>query len=140
MNQRWIFGVLLVLLIGGIAAAIYWGPGNDWDGWHDGRVEVVRIADDGSTTAGTGETVIVQGNRPFFFPFGLLIIPLVFFLFFGLLRGIFWGGGRGPRGGPGWNGGYSPDALDEWHRRQHEGDRPNANDRSGRPDGTSGAS
>lgn len=131
MRLRWIFGTLLILLIGGIAAAIYWGPDGDWNGWRHDRVEVVRVASDGSsTTAGAGDTVIVEGHRPFFFPFGLFLFPLVFFLFFGLLRGVFWGGGRGPRGGPGWNGGFNPDALDEWHRWQHEGDRTNANDRT----------
>lgn len=131
MKERWIFGTLLLLLVGGIAAAIFWKGDDDWNGWRDDRVEVVRVADDGTaTTAGTGDTVIIEGNRPFFFPFGLLIFPLLFFLFFGLLRGIFWGGGRGPRGGPGWNGGYNPDALNEWHRRQHEGDRKDADDTS----------
>jgi len=138
MKERWIFGTLLILLIGGIAAAIYWGPDGGRNGWRDDRVEVVRIAsDDAAATAGAADTVVIEGNRPFFFPFGLLIFPLVFFLFFGLLRGAFWGGGRGPRGGPGWNGGYDPDALNEWHRRQHEGERNNANDRSV---GTTGAS
>ncbi len=128
MKERWIFGTLLVLLIGGIAAAIYWGGNDDWNGWRDDRVQVVRVADDGTTTTtGAGDTIVIEGRRPFFFPFGLLIFPLVFFLFFGLLRGTLWGG---PRGEPGWRGGYDPDALNEWHRRQHEGDRSNANDRA----------
>lgn len=135
MKERWILGTLLILLIGGIAAAIYWGPDGDRNGWRNDRFEVVRVAsDDTTTTAGAGDTVIVEGHRPFFFPFGFLLIPLAFFLFFGLFRGVFWGGGRGPRGGPGWNDGYNPDALNEWHRRQHEGDRNNANE------GTTGTS
>ncbi len=127
MKERWIFGTLLLLLVGGIAAAIYWRGDDDWNGWRDDRVQVVRVADDGTTTAGAGDTIVIEGRRPFFFPFGLLIFPLVFFLFFGLLRGAFWGGSRG---GPGWQGGYDPDALNEWHRRQHEGDRIDANDRA----------
>jgi len=135
MKKRWILGTLLILLIGGIAAAIYWGPDGDRNGWRNDRFEVVRVAsDDTTTTAGAGDTVIIEGHRPFFFPFGFLLIPLAFFLFFGLFRGVFWGGGRGPRGGPGWNDGYNPDALNEWHRRQHEGDRNNANE------GTTGTS
>ena len=126
MKERWIFGTLFVLLVGGIAAAIYWGGDDDRNGWRDDRVQVIRVADDGTTaTAGAGDTIVIEGRRPFFFPFGLLILPLVFFLFFGLLRGTVWGGGRG---GPGWRGGYDPDALDEWHRRQHEGERAKPKD------------
>ena len=125
-RQRWIFGTLLVLLIGGIAAAVAWGGDGDRNGWRDDRVQVVWVAEDGTTTT-TGETIVIEGDRPFFFPFGLLIFPLVLFLFFGLLRGFFWGG---PGRGPGWRGRYDPDALNEWHRRQHEGEPTNANDRA----------
>ncbi len=124
IRQRWIFGTLLVLLIAGVIAAVAWGGDGDRNGWRDDRVQVVRVADDGTTT--TGDTIVIEGGRPFF-PFGLLLVPLVFFLFFGFLRGALW---ESPRGGPGWRGGYDPDALNEWHRRQHEGDRTNADDRA----------
>src|SRR5437868_8610150 len=62
------------------------------------------------------------GGGFFFFPF--LLFPIGFFLFFGLMRALFWG----PRH---WGGGYGPgpggsfrqqrmDYLQEWHRRAHE--------------------
>ncbi len=126
MRRQIIFGTLFVLAIGSIVAAIIWGPDRDWDRTRGDRVEIVRVADDGTgsgTTAGTGEVIVIEGNRPFFFPFGLLLFPLVIFLLFGLFRGAFFGSG-GPRGGPNrFGNGGSPAWLDEWHRRQHHGDR-----------------
>lgn len=134
MRRPIIFGALLLLVIGGIAAAAIWGPDRDWDRGRADRVEIVRVADDGTgtgadTTAGSGDVVVIDGDRPFFFPSGLLLIPLVIFLLFGLFRGAFfgWGGPRGGggnrfgAGGPGGNGG-APAWLDEWHRRQHQAD------------------
>ena len=66
-----------------------------------------------------------------FFPFGLLLFPLFFFLFFGLLGRVVWGGR--------WRGGFRPGdvghrpggtaGFDEWHRRQHQegsGEQPGA--------------
>jgi hypothetical protein len=70
--------------------------------------------------AGGGEmrTYGWHGGGFFFFPF--LFFPLGIFLFFGLMRMLFWGGprhwsdgGYGPyRGGPA--------HLEEWHRHLHE--------------------
>jgi len=128
MRRQIIVGTLLLLAIGGIVAAIIWGPDGDWDRYRGDRGEIVRIAGDSTgpaatdgTTGGTGEVIVIDGRRPFFFPFGLLIVPLVIFLLFGLFRGVFPGWG-GPRGGPdrAW--------LEEWHRRQHQG--------AGQPDDT----
>ena len=67
--------------------------------------------------------------RPFGWGFGLLgcLIPLLFvFLFFGLLRGLFWRGrwGWGPSGHRGrWEKGVPP-MFEEWHRRAHEPQPP----------------
>ncbi|HEV2065440.1 MAG TPA: hypothetical protein VGR08_01300 [Thermomicrobiales bacterium] len=125
MRRQIIFGTLLLLTIGGIVAAIIWGPDGDWDRTRGDTVEIVRIADDGTGSAatnGTGEVIVIEGQRPFFFPFGLLIVPLVIFLLFGLFRGAFFGWG-GPRGGPGrFIDGPDGAWLEDWHRRQHQGD------------------
>lgn len=116
MRRQIIFGTVFLLAIGGIVAAIIWGPDGDWDRNRGDRVEIVRIADDG-----TGDVIVVDGYRPFFFPFGLLIVPLVIFLLFGLFRGAFFGWG-GPRGSPGrFTNGPDQAWLEDWHRRQHQG-------------------
>ncbi len=116
MRRQIIFSALFIFAIGGIVAAIIWGPDGDWDRGRDDRVEIVRVADDGS--AGSGDVIVVEGQRPFFFPFGLLLVPLAFFLLFGLFRGVFFGGG-GPRWGPNRFATRDPAWLEEWHRRQH---------------------
>jgi hypothetical protein len=126
MRRQIIFGTLLALLIGAIAAAFIWGPDGDWDRDRGDRVEIVRVADDGTGSAatdGSGEVIVIEGQRPFFFPFGLLLVPLVIFLLFSLFRGAFFGWG-GPRGGPDrFVDGRGPAWLEEWHRRQHQGER-----------------
>jgi hypothetical protein len=66
--------------------------------------------------------------RPFGFgPLGCLVPFLFFFVFFGLLKGLFWGRrwGWGPRHGM-WGHNFGPEGSDappmfrEWHRRAHE--------------------
>jgi hypothetical protein len=81
-------------------------------------------------------------GRGFFFPFGLILFPLlVIGIIILLVRGAFWRGrwggpggyGPGPYGpgGYGWGppgpwGQGGPQRYEEWHRRQHEqpGDQP----------------
>jgi hypothetical protein len=76
--------------------------------------------------AGTHAAVggAVEGGRRMygwhgFFFFPLLFFPFGFFLFFALMRMLFWGGPRH------WGGGYGgyrggPGRLEEWHRQAHE--------------------
>ncbi len=124
MRRQIIFGTVFLLAIGGIVAAIIWGPDGDWDRTQGDRVEIVRISDDGTGSAatnGTGEVIVIEGQPPFFFPFGLLVVPLMIFLLFGLFRGASFGWG-GPRGGPGrFTNGPDQAWLEDWHRRQHQG-------------------
>lgn len=126
MRRQIIFSALFIFAIGGIVAAIIWGPDGDWERGRGDRVEIVRVADDGAGTgaggaAGAGDVIVVEGGRPYFFPFGLLLVPLAFFLLFGLFRGALFGG---PRGGPNrFTTGGGLAWLEEWHRRQHANDR-----------------
>jgi hypothetical protein len=107
--KRWLLPVILLLFIGGgIATAIAVGDG--WDDRH--HDEVTRVVD-----ANGDETIVIRDDRPFF-PFGILFIPLFIFLFFGVMRAVFWRGRWGRRGP--WDGG-APGWFDEWHRRAHEG-------------------
>ncbi len=66
------------------------------------------------------------GGPPFFRPFGFFgcfgfLLPLLFFfLIFGLVRRMLWGG-WGHRGGGhhGWRGEGVPPPFEEWHKRAH---------------------
>ena len=116
MNRRWLFGALaLLVLAGGVIAVALWGPDRDWNDRHDG-IEVVRVVDeDGTTSTGDGDTVVIVRDRGFF-PFGLLFFPLAILFFIFVARFLF----GGPRGGGPWRGEPSAQWLDEWHRRQHD--------------------
>jgi hypothetical protein len=114
--RRWVFAAILALLvIGGIVTAAVVADGDGWDRHHDDEITRVVGAD------GQETIVIRDDDRPFFFPFGIFFFPLVIFLFFALMRGFFW---RGGRGGP-WGNGYGPGGrgapgwFDEWHRQAH---------------------
>jgi hypothetical protein len=87
----------------------------------------------GLTQAATGAQVVrVVGPGFGFFPLGLLVFPLFFFLIFGLARAAFFGRrwrGSGPGGWDSehWERGQGA-RFEEWHRRQHDqvgGGRPN---------------
>ncbi|MCH8339867.1 MAG: hypothetical protein IH858_13650 [Chloroflexi bacterium] len=65
-----------------------------------------------------------RGIRPFWpgsFLLFCLVVPFLFFLFFGVMKMVFapwrmggWGRGRGMKGGP-WR-----ERAEEWHRQMHE--------------------
>lgn len=115
MKQRWIFGGLLLIVVGIVAAVALRGPDRDW-GPRDQRVEVAPVVDDRGNEVEGGSTIIVERDRHFF-PFGLLLIPIVLFLLIALFRHPFWGPpGDGPWG-PG--GDHRAQWLDDWHKRQH---------------------
>lgn len=114
MNRRWIFGGLLVLILGTIAAFAVWGPDRDW-GLRDRRVELVQVVDDQGNPVEGGSTIVVERDRHGF-PFGLFLIPLLLVLIFGLFGRTF----RGPPGGGPWGPGDRREQwLDDWHTRQH---------------------
>jgi hypothetical protein len=109
--RRWVFVALLALLVvGGIATAAYYG-----DGWNHHQEVTHVVGTNGN------DTIVIHDDRPFFFPFGFFFFPLAIFLFFGLMRALFWRG-RSGRGGP-WGG--DPRArFDEWHRQAHQSINP----------------
>jgi hypothetical protein len=115
--RHWIIGLVVFgLLAIGITGAI-WG-GDDWGPNHD-SVITRSVSADGS------EVIVIHDGNRHFFPFGILIFPLVAFGFLFCLRAFaFRGrwGGPGPwmRGGP--HAAEVPERFEEWHRRAHAGD------------------
>jgi hypothetical protein len=115
MGPRGFLGiVLLVVLVAGAAGLAY-------------NAGVAHgLAQSGQTVAPPGGGPYPYGpyygpymHGPFGFGFFGLLFPLLFiFLFFGLLRGLFWHswGGYGHH----WGRGVPPE-FEEWHRRVHEG-------------------
>ncbi len=118
MNGRWVFGVLLVvlLIVGVVGLGVY--------AYNVGIAQ--GLAQSGKLP--TPETGVAPSPyygpfffRPWGFGFGFLrcLIPLFFFfLFFALLRGFFWGGRWGFRHG--WTENGVPQRFEEWHRKAHE--------------------
>jgi hypothetical protein len=116
MRRTWAIGVLLLLILAGVAIGV--------GAYHAGVTH-------GLTEAREGRQVIrVVGPGFGFFPFGFFLFPLFFFLIVGLFRFAFWGRRWG---GPGQWEGQSHDRWDpahwkdrrgamfeEWHRRQHD--------------------
>jgi hypothetical protein len=103
---RFLLALALAAALIGIGVALVRDSGDD---------DVTRIVgSDGQ------ETIVVQDDDPQFFPLGLFLLPLLFFLTVGLFFAALGGrrcSGRGP-GGPG----AVPGWVDDWHRRAHEGE------------------
>jgi hypothetical protein len=107
-RARWIL-VVLLLVLGGVAVGV---------GAYNAGVS------HGLTQAGHASQIVrVVGPRDGFFPFGFFLVPLFFFGILFLIRAAFWGRWHGghPHAGPGgrWEG--RGQAIEDWHRRQHEG-------------------
>jgi hypothetical protein len=122
------FGIVAAVVAIVVAVAIGIGAYNvGYDHGLDanGSVQVVRY---------------VGGWHGGFFPFGLLLFPLLIFGFFALMRAAFWGGRwqghdhdhHGPMGGPGgW--GRREELFQDWHRRQHEAGSGSGGSAGGEP-------
>jgi hypothetical protein len=122
-RTRWIAVAILVVLVGvGIGVSAYHAGVTNGLAQAAAGTDVVRIVGPG------------YGYGWGFFPFGLFLFPLFFFLIFGVLRGALWG----RRWGGPWNGGDDGPGhrhvghdrwkagAEDWHRRQHDpasGDR-----------------
>jgi hypothetical protein len=112
MRRAFGIGALILTILVGVAIGV--------GAYHAGVTHGLAQA------AGDGRVVRVVGPEEGFFPFGLFLFPLFFFLVFGLARGLFW---RRRWGGPGpWGPGHHPEhwskdgpaMFEEWHRHQHE--------------------
>jgi hypothetical protein len=145
MTRRIVLGVLVVLVLA--AGAVMVGGFAYRMGLMQGLAQnPVMVAPDGTPPDGGpgmwyyhGGPMMWRGGWGWGGGFGFLqcLIPLVFlFLFFGLLRMLFWRGpwgwrrGWGGPGGPGHMGwdrekGYPP-MFEEWHRKMHEGETQKA--------------
>jgi hypothetical protein len=145
MRRAMVIGVVILAIL----AAIGIGVGVYNAGVDQGVAEGVRQSGQGT------QVVRVIGPRfghgygygYGFFPFGLILFPLLIIGIILLVRGAFW---RGRWGGPGrWGPGgwgygppgpwgqYGPQRFEDWHRRQHDPtidrptDQPGEQERSG---------
>jgi hypothetical protein len=125
--RRWIgIGTVLLVILAGIAIGVGAYNAGVSAGVSQGlrrsgqAVEVVRVVGPGF------------GHGYGFFPFGLVLFPLLVVGGILLLRAAFWRGRWGGPGGPrGWGaaGPWAPGGLqrfEDWHQRQHDqaGERP----------------
>ena len=102
--------VLLLAILGGVAIGV--------GAYHAGVTHGLAQAATG------GQVVRVIGPGWGFFPFGIFLFPLFFFLIFGLMRVAFFGRRWHGYGPGGWDkdhdhGGRTA-RFEDWHRRQHE--------------------
>ncbi len=143
MNRRILLAIFVLVLL--VVVAVGAGAYAYQIGVAQGVASSAKlVAPDG---AGTVPVAPYYYGAPFFYPrpfgfgFGFLgcLFPLLgIFLFFGLLRAIFWGGRRG-WGGYGWHGygwggrggqDFGPEGKDvppmfaEWHKRSHGDQTP----------------
>jgi hypothetical protein len=117
--------VVLALFAGGAIGAAVVGH-ND----NDRGDRVIQVTAPPSDSGQTPQVITIDDSgghwRHGFFPFGLIFpllwIGLIIFLVSAFFRRGRWGGPGRWGGGPG---GWS-DRMDDWHRRQHEGDKPPA--------------
>ncbi|MDE3091146.1 MAG: hypothetical protein KGJ80_17360 [Chloroflexota bacterium] len=124
MNGRFVLGVLLavVLIVGAVGVGVYAYNA----GVAQGMIESGKVV-----APATGVAPYPYYGGPFsFHPFGWgfgflgCLFPLLFFfLFFGLMRAIFWGGRWGWRHHRHWENG-APPMVEEWHRKMHEQQTP----------------
>ena len=107
--------IVAVLLLSAIAAVVAYNVGVS----HGVAQQVVAQAAQGSQ----GAQPLAPYGYPYpygwYRPWGFGFFPILFFalLWFGLMRGLVWGG-RWRACAGGWRG--VPPAFDEWHRQAHE--------------------
>jgi len=115
MNNRSLFRVLAIValvLVG--AAAIGIGA------YNAGMAQGMAFSGRAAAAPLAGAPYVYVWPHPWGFGFFPLFPLLFIFLFFFVLRGLFW---RGPWYARGCGHGGVPHAFDEWHRRAH-GDQP----------------
>jgi hypothetical protein len=124
--MRPLFAFIAILVIGGLIAV----------GAYDAGLSQAAV----QTAPAAGTVPVAYYPHMYgwgfgFFPFGFLFPLFGIFIFFGLLRMLFWGG-RGYYGHRGWYGDGQqhdvPTRFEEWHKRVH-GDATTRNDQSAPP-------
>ena len=124
--MRPLFAFIAILVIGGLIAV----------GAYDAGLSQAVV----QTAPAPGTVPVAYYPHPYgwgfgFFPFGFLFPLIGIFIFFGLLRALFWGG-RGYYGHRGWYGDGQqhdvPSRFEDWHKRAH-GDTTARNDQSAPP-------
>ena len=124
--MRPLFAFIAILVLGGLIAV----------GAYDAGLSQAVV----QTAPATGTVPVAYYPHPYgwgfgFFPFGFLFPLFGIFIFFGLLRMLFWGG-RGYYGHRGWYGDGQqhdvPSRFEDWHKRAH-GDTSPRNDQSAPP-------
>lgn len=127
MTRRIVLGILiaLVLVAGAVTVGIYAYQFGMMQGLaQNGQLPVIVSELEAGARVypyhyGWGEPFF---HRPFGFLgcFGFLLPLLFFFLLFGLVRRMLWGGwGHRGWGHHGWRGEGGPPPFEEWHKRAH---------------------
>lgn len=117
--MRALFAAILILVLGGAIAV----------GAYDAGLaqSAQQVLVPATVPAAGGAPAVAYYGHPYgwgfgFFPFGFLFPIFGIFIFFALLRALFWGG-RGYYGHRGWYGdGHQhdvPSRFEEWHKQAH---------------------
>ena len=123
MENRHVFRAVLlaVAIVGALTAAGFYG-------YNLGVARSIAESPAAVAAPAAGAPIVVY-TRPWGFGFGFFpFFPLLFIFFWVFVaRALFWRGPRWGRGcGYGYYGGGVPPAFDEWHRRAHAQERPDA--------------
>ncbi|HEU4396644.1 MAG TPA: hypothetical protein VFU54_02255 [Actinomycetota bacterium] len=138
MRRAMVIGVVLLAILAGVGIGVAAYNAGVSEGVADGLrqsgqdTQMVRVV---GPRFGHG-----YGYGYGFFPFGLILFPLLVIGVILLVRGVFW---RGRWGGPGYGpGGWGygppgpwghggPQRFEEWHRRQHDQPSDQPSDQAG---------
>lgn len=131
MNGRVVLiTVLVILLVVGVVAGVAYAYSvGQAQGWAWGLAQGAGQSDKAPAPA-TGVPPYPYFGRPFFYrPFGFgfsllgCLIPLfIFFVFFAVLRTVFWRGSWGGRWRHDMGEHGVPPMFEQWHKKAHEND------------------
>jgi hypothetical protein len=121
MNRSIFFRIVMALVLIGVMFALGVFVYNA--GMMQGLAQSTQAQ--GGAPAAAPYPMYVMPYWPFWYGgFGFFFVPIIgLFIFFGIMRAIFWHGRPGWRhmNGPDDTGNGVPPRFEEWHRRMHEG-------------------